>query len=208
MMVSIMKKVGKILLSILLVLYAVVAIFLTACLLNYNDYKITEFGSKSLIIVNDDTLKDKYKKGSLLVVDKDNAKDIKSGDDIIFYNTYNNQISIAIGEVIDKEIITDTETTYTVEGNYDISSQYLIGSANDTKVYPVIGSILAILESRVGFLIFIILPITLAFLYEIYVLIDEVKAVKKEEAKKAKKQAKKVVKEEVKETTEEKEDQE
>ena len=117
MMVSIMKKVGKILLSILLVLYAGVAIFLTACLLNYNDYKITEFGSKSLIIVNDDTLKDKYKKGSLLVVDKDNAKDIKSGDDIIFYNTYNNQISIAIGEVIDKEVITDTETTYTVEGN-------------------------------------------------------------------------------------------
>ena len=138
----------------------------------------------------------------------DNAKDIKSGDDIIFYNTYNNQISIAIGEVIDKEVITDTETTYTVEGNYDISSQYLIGSSNDTKVYPVIGSILAVLESRVGFLIFIILPITLAFLYEIYVLIDEVKAVKKEDAKKAKKQAKKVVKEEVKETTEEKEDQE
>ena len=84
MMVSIMKKVGKILLSILLVLYAAVAIFLTACLLNYNDYKITEFGNKSLIIVNDDTLKDKYKKGSLLVVDKTNAKDIKSGDEIIF----------------------------------------------------------------------------------------------------------------------------
>ena len=208
MMVSIMKKVGKILLSILLVLYAAVAIFLTACLLNYNDYKITEFGNKSLIIVNDDTLKDKYKKGSLLVVDKTNAKDIKSGDEIIFYNTYNNQISIAIGEVIDKEVITDTETTYTVEGNYDISSQYLIGSANDTKIYPVVGTILATLESRVGFLVFIILPITLAFLYEIYVLISEVKAVKKEEAKKAKKQVKKQEVKEEKETTEEKEDEE
>ena len=61
-MVVSMKKLGKILLSIFVVLYAVVALFLTACLLKYNDYKITVFGDKSLIIVNDDTLKDKYKK--------------------------------------------------------------------------------------------------------------------------------------------------
>lgn len=204
-----MKKLGKILLSIFVVLYAVVALFLTACLLKYNDYKITVFGDKSLIIVNDDTLKDKYKKGSLLVVDKSNADEIESGDEIIFYNTYNNQISIAIGEVISKEVITDTETTYTVTGNYDISSEYLIGSANDTKVYPIIGSILAILESRVGFLIFIILPITLAFLYEIYVLISEIKNAKEEE-KEAKKKDKKETKKQVKEETEEKaeEDQE
>ena len=200
MMVSNMKKVGKILLSILLVLYAVVAIFLTACLLNYNDYKITVFGEKSLIIVNDDTLKDRYKKGSLLVVDKSNEDKIQSGDDIIFYNTYNNQVSISIGEVISKEKVTDTETTYTVTGNYDISSEYLIGSTNDTKVYAVIGSILAILESRVGFLIFIILPITLAFLYEIYVLIKEIKNAKEEEKKQAKK---KKVKEETEEKVEE-----
>jgi len=194
-----MKKVGKILLSILLVLYAVVAIFLTACLLNYNKYKITEFGEKSLIIVTDDTLEDKYKKGSLLVVDKSNAENIKSGDEIIFYNTYNNQISIAIGEVIEKEVITDTETTYTVTGNYDISSEYLIGSANDTKVYPVIGSILGILESRIGFLIIIILPITLAFLYEIYVLIVEVKNAKEEEKKEKKKEIKEKTEEKVEE---------
>ena len=198
-----MKKVVKILLSILLVLYAVVAIFLTACLLNYNDYKITEFGEKSLIIVTDDTLEDKYKKGSLLVVDKSNAKDIKSGDEIIFYNTYNNQISIAIGEVISKEVITDTETTYTVTGNYDISGEYLIGSANDTKIYPVIGSILAVLESRIGFLIIIILPITLAFLYEIYVLIVEVKNAKEEEEKERKKAKKKEKIEETEEKEEE-----
>jgi len=181
-----MKKLGKILLSILGILYAVVAMFLTACLLNYNDYKITVFGDKSLIIVNDDTLEDKYKKGSLLVVDKDNADKIESGDEIIFYNTYNNQISIAIGEVISKENITDTETTYTVTGNYDISSEYLIGSVEDTKVYPVIGLILSILESRVGFLIFIIFPITLAFLYEIYVLVIEIKNSKEEDKKEEK----------------------
>ena len=181
-------------LSIVVVIYAVVAMFLTACLLNYNDYKITVFGDKSLIIVNDDTLKDKYKKGSLLVVDKD-GEEIKNGDEIIFYNTYNNQVSIAIAEVTSQEKITDTETTYTITGDYDISSEYLVGSTNNVKVYGTIGSILAVLSSRIGFLIFIILPITLAFLYEIYVLISEIKEAKEETKKeqKNKKETKEII---------------
>lgn len=195
-----MKKFMKILLSIVIVIYAIVAMFLTACLLNYNDYKITVFGDKSLIIVNDDTLKDKYKKGSLLVVDK-NGEEIKKGDEIIFYNTYNNQVNISIAEVTAKEKITDTETTYTIKGDYDISSEYLIGSTKNVKAYGVIGAILGLLESRVGFLIFIILPITIAFLYEIYVLISEIKQAKKE-VKKEEKNKKKEVK---KETEEDKE---
>lgn len=190
-----MKKVGKIVLGILITIYAVVAIFLTACLLNYNDFKITEFGEKSLIIVNDEELEPTYKKGSLLVVDKENADQIKVGDSIIFYNTYNNQVSLAISEVIFVEKVNEEETTYTISGNYDISSEYLVGSTNDTKIYPVVGSILGLLESRAGFLIFIIFPITIAFLYEIYVLVVEIKDTKKE-TKKTKKVVKETEKEE------------
>jgi len=190
-----MKKVGKIVLGILITIYAVVAIFLTACLLNYNDFKITEFGETSLIIVNDEELEPTYKKGSLLVVNKKNADQIKVGDSIIFYNTYNNQVSLAISEVIFVEKVNEEETTYTISGNYDISSEYLVGSTNDTKIYPVVGSILGLLESRAGFLIFIIFPITIAFLYEIYVLVVEIKDTKKE-VKKTKKVVKETEKEE------------
>lgn len=198
-----MKNLGKILLSILVIIYAVVAMFLTTCLLKYNDYKITEFGNKSLIIVSDDVLEEEYKKGSLLVVEKDRDS-IKKGDSIIFYNTYNNQVSIAISEVLKAEEITDKETTYTVSGNYDISSEYLIGSTKNVKVIPVLGTILGILESRVGFLIFIIFPITLAFLYEIYALVCEIKE-EKEDAKKTKKEE---VKKETKVEKEEKDNEE
>lgn len=198
-----MKRVGKILLSILVIIYAATAMFLTTCLLKYNDYKITEFGDKSLIIVSDDVLEENYKKGSLLIVDK-NGVEIEDGDNIIFYNTYNNQVSIAISEVLSKKEITDTETTYTVSGNYDISSEYLIGSEKSVKVLPVLGTILGILESRVGFLIFIIFPITLAFLYEIYALVSEIKESKKEENKESKKEEVKEEKE-LEETTEEEE---
>lgn len=192
-----MKNLGKILLGILIAIYSVVAVFLTVCLLNYNDYKITEFGDTSLIIVNDDELKPTYNKGNLLVVSKEKADEIVSGDSIIFYNTYNNQVSLALGEVIFVEKINETETTYTVSGNYDISSEYLVGSTKDVKVYPVLGTILGLLESRAGFLIFIIFPITMAFLYEIYVLIVEIKnSNKAEKTKKVEKKETEEVKEE------------
>ena len=182
-----MKKRLKILVGVVIFIYALSAMFLTACLLNYNDYKITEFGNKSLIIVNEDTLEGSYKKGSLLIVDK-NAKNVDKVDNIIFYNTKNNEVNIAISKVIGTEVITEKESTYTVEGNVEISSQYLIGSTEDVKVVPYVGSILGILESRVGFLIFIIFPITLAFLYEIYVLVNEIKETKKEAETEVKKE--------------------
>lgn len=174
-----MKKIGKILLSILIIIYASVAMFLTACLLKYNDYKITEFGSKSLVIVADDVLEEDYKKGSLLIVEKDESN-INAGDNIIFYNTYENQVSISLSEVLSKKEITEKENTYTIAGDYDISSEYIIGSTKDVKVIPVFGSILNVLESRVGFLIFIIFPITLSFLYQIYAIVIEVKESKED----------------------------
>ena len=174
-----MTKIGKIILGLLVTIYIVITMFLTTCLLKYNDYKITEFGNKSLIIVSDDVLEEEYKKGSLLIVDK-KEDNIKKGDKIVFYNTYENQVSIAISEVLTKETITDKENTYTITGDYDISSEFVIGSTKDVKVIPVLGTILSILESRVGFLIFIIFPITLAFLYQIYALVIEINNERKE----------------------------
>ena len=92
-----------------------------------------------------------------------------------------------VSKVFKQEKITETETTYTVSGDLEISSEYLIGSTKDVKVIPVLGTILGVLESRIGFLIFIIFPITLAFLYEIYILISEIKEVKEETKKNEKK---------------------
>ena len=181
-----MKKLWKIVLYVSIVIYAIIAMFLTVWLLKYNDYKVSVFGDTSLIIVGDDSLNETYKKGSLLIAKKE-QKNIKKGDSILFYNTHSNQVNIAVSKVFKQEEITKTETTYTVSGDLDISSEYLIASTKDVKVIPVLGTILGILESRIGFLIFIIFPITLAFLYEIYVLVSEIKEVKEETKKDEKK---------------------
>ena len=50
----------KILSNILFIIYVVVAIFITVCLLSYNDFKVTEFGDTSLVIIPDDELAPEY----------------------------------------------------------------------------------------------------------------------------------------------------
>lgn len=170
-----MKKVVKFLGLIIVFVYMVVAVFLTVCLLNYNKYNITELGRNSLIIVKDNDLEPSYKKDDLVVVYKNNNEDIKKGDMIFFYNAYQNQVSVNLGKVIDTRRINEKEYTYTMEGNLQVSSQYVIGSANTSKAYNGYGKILATLESKWGFLFIIILPILVLFIYQIYAVILEIK---------------------------------
>ena len=167
-------KIKRIIIGLLLTVYLLVAVFLTACLLTYNDYKISVFGDKSLIIVKNDDFEPNYKKGTLLIVKKNNNDDIKVNDNIFFYNTYKNQIVVSYSQVIKTEKITDTQTTYTITGNYELSSDYVIGKADTTKVINNVGNIMSFLESRWGFLLLIVLPISILFIYEIYIVVKEI----------------------------------
>lgn len=173
------------------VIYAGIAITLTVCLLNYNDYNITELGNKSLIIVENDELKPDFNDGDLVIVEKNNNSDIKVGDKIFFYDTYKDQISVNLGTVINKEIINENEVTYTMNGDYPISSQYVIGKSATSIRYESLGTVLSILESRFGFLLIIIFPILILFIYEIYAVIMEVKTpIDEEENEKKEKKSK------------------
>ena len=160
----------------LLVPYVIVAIIVTVCLLNYNKYGVTEFGNKTLITVTGDDLAPSYQKGDLLVVENKSYDDIEANDYIFFYESSKEKktVIINLARVISKRRITDTETTFKLDGDVDYSSEYVIGSTKNTKVYSGWGSVLSALESRWVFLCFVILPILFIFLYEIYEFVIEV----------------------------------
>lgn len=170
-----MKKVLKIIGGVFTFIYVVIAIVLTVCLLNYNDYNITEIGNNSLIIVQDDELRPEFDKGDLVIVYKNKNSDITVGDKIFFYDNYKDQVSVNLGSVVDKETVTRHETTFVMDGNYSLSSEFVIGKASTSKRYAKLGTILSILESRFGFLFIIIFPILILFIYEIYAFIKEIK---------------------------------
>lgn len=181
-----MKRVFKFFGVCLVVVYLFIAVGLTICLLNYNDYKITVINDNSLLIVEDDSLKPNYNKGDLLVIKKNANDDIHVNDKIFFYNQYEGMVVVNESVVTKTQKISDTETTFTVDNKYDVSSEYVIGKEDTTKVYNNFGKVLGLLESKWGFLLIIILPISLLFIYEIYAVIMEIKNPKRKVAPKVK----------------------
>lgn len=168
-----MKKIGKVLLSVLGVIYLGVIIFATVCLLFYNQYKVTQINDKTFILI--DSKSDKYTDGDLVIFTKNPNNEINSGDEIFFYEVSQGKVSVNTGVVSDSEVVNESETTFTINGNHKISSESVIGKTLTANVYPKVGKILYVIESRFGFLLFVILPALLFFFYEIYRLVMEIK---------------------------------
>ena len=163
--------------NIIIIIYAIIAIFVTVCLLSYNSQKVTELGSYVLIIIDNDELTPEYNKGDLVIVDK--SKKIEIGDSVFFYNTSAKDFEVSYTQVENKEEITETETTYTLKGNKRISGEYVVGSSGNATSIAKVGTILSVLESKWGFLILVILPALLAFLYQFIEIIAEARNGKK-----------------------------
>lgn len=174
-MKSTVKSILKVLLIVFLIIYLGVEIFITVCLLNFNEQRITELGNKSLIIVDQDLSKD-YKKGDLLVVTKNDAKDVDKGDSIFFYNPGEDFV-VNYAEVTNV-LEANGYYTYVVGNDYNVYYDYFIGK--DIKKYSGVGKVLSVLESKYGFLALIILPTMVAIIFEVYAIILEVVELKKE----------------------------
>ena len=178
-----MKGFLKFLGWMLFVPYIIIVVIVTVCLLNYNEYGVTEIGAYTLITVENSELEPAFKNGDLLIVEKSDNSSIKKGDDIFFYekDIEKKTVIINLAEVLAVREITTSESTYTIEGDYEYSSEYVIGSTKDTRVFHDLGAILSLLESKWVFLLVIILPVLFIFLYELYEFVLEVKRSLKED---------------------------
>lgn len=168
-----MKKFLKVIGGIIGFIYLVIIIILTILLLSYNEYKVSVINGNSLVIIDEKS--DKYNDGDLIIFKKVENKDVSVGDEVYFYEVTNGLSSIEYGTVTEVKTITDTESTFTINGNHDISSESLIGKSESSTRYADVGKILSILESKYVFLIIVILPTLILFLYELYKLIIEIK---------------------------------
>lgn len=169
-----MKKVLKILLGFVIFVYVVIAILTTVFLLNRNDYNVSVFGDRALLIAKDDELLPFYSNGTLLVIEKIPSTDVKIGEKGFFYDVNTTDKIVKYAEITKKENIAK-DTTYTAKDNSLYSNDYFIGVESSTKEYKIVGQILNVLQSKWGFLFIIVFPLFLAFIYEIYVIVNEFK---------------------------------
>ncbi len=167
---KVLKKIKKVLLVTLGIVYFTFALFMTILLLNFNDYRVTVFGETSLVILKDKVSHEEYQKGDLVLVEEAAPENLQKGEEVFVYKvdkmSKTADINIGkVGEVMDDYLTLENGETYSIK--------YLIG--RPTKVYNDIGGVLGIIESQWGFLFIVLVPCFLIFIYELYALIVEIK---------------------------------
>lgn len=168
-----MKSVLKTLWNILEVLIIIYVIFLTSCILSRNKFGFTQFGNYTLSSIESTDAKyvENTKSGDLLVVKS--SKDIVKGDRLYYYATLNDRYVVRTG-IVEKVQKDEYNSLYTIDtlvsgdkkAKLNVTQTRVLGKYSSS--IGSLGSIWKFLQSRLGFLIFVLLPILLVFVYQIY----------------------------------------
>lgn len=176
-----MKKMGKILITILEVFIIIYVIIITACLLNQNKYGYTVFGNKTLVTINDDNSAEltSFRDGDLIVLASTAYNNVEIGDTLYYYDTINETYVIK-SSIVKEKSGDDDSAIYIMENSKSVAEERIVGVYEDQK-YSNLGSLLDVLESRLGFLLIVILPIFVLFIYQVYKMIVLLKFSNQEE---------------------------
>ncbi len=167
-----MKTIFKIIKIILILIFFAFAISMSVLLLNMNkEFRVTQFGETSLIIIDDEISSDKYKEGDLVLVDKKPLSKTNVGDEIfVFQIQEDNVVTIELGNV---GSVYEDEDAISMENGAMYSSKFIAG--HETGVYEGLGTYINILQSTWVFFFVIVVPCFLIFIYQIYSLVVEIK---------------------------------
>ncbi len=161
--------------TVFFVAYALMAILVTVLLLSFNNYNCSELGPYTFYIVRDDTMEPNYHLGDLLIIKSATDRNIKEGDMLYFYDVIKKDEYIVNYQKLMFKTQNTRHITYTVEDGSSYDSSYLIGKEDGSMTIHGLGAVLAILESRWGYLFFVVIVSLLLFLQELFNLIMEIK---------------------------------
>ena len=122
----------KIISNILIIVYMIIAIALTILLLSYNEFKVTEIGGNTLLIIKDNDLSPEYNKGELVIIISEDS--VKVGQKVFYYDSNDSKIKIKEGTVEEIEQLTSRDTAYTLDGEKKIAGKYVIGATENAQV--------------------------------------------------------------------------
>ena len=167
-----LKKLFQFMWDLVEVLIIIYVIFVTTCILSKNRYGYTNLFGYTLVSVHQEDeayIKDS-KAGNLLVVKNDG--NVNKNQYVYYYyadvSDPNNEKYVVRGAFVTDTIKGDGGELYSLKDKEDpkISKARVLG--NYSNQYAVIGGVLEFLETRLGFLFCVLLPITIVFVYQIY----------------------------------------
>ena len=172
-----MKRAGTIVISV--VLWAIIllaALYAFTTMATKDDQSVASILGYTPLVVETDSMKPTFESGDLIFIKKCDTSKLKEGDIITFHTIIENQYALNTHRIQKIDEANGVRSYTTIgDNNNGIADQHVISDGDIVGKYighvSGLGKVMNFLSSSMGFLIVIVLPMLLFFIYQVYNLI-------------------------------------
>ena len=171
------KRTGTIVISVVLwIIILIAALYAFTTIATRDNQNVSSIGGYTPMVVKSDSMAPTFEKGDLIFIKKCDTTKLEVGDIICFHTIIDNEYALNTHRI--KEIAKQGDArSYTTMGdnNQGIADQHIISDGDIVGKYvghlSKMGNVMDFLSSSSGFLIVIVIPMLLFFIYQVYNLI-------------------------------------
>lgn len=165
------RKISGVILDIFIALVIIAATIVTIITLTSNEDGIPNIMGYSPFSIQTNSMYPELKKGQLIIVKKVDIDTLKVNDIISFYDTIDGENVIITHRIVNisdngVKLFTTRGDNNLVDDDLILTDVDIIGKYTGIKI-PVIGAVIDFFKSKWGFLLFIIIPLTIIFIYHL-----------------------------------------
>lgn len=172
-----LKKTGTIIISVLLwVIILVAALYAFTTMATRDNQNVSSILGYTPLVVKSDSMAPTFSAGDLIFIKKCDTATLKEGDIICFHTIIDNEYALNTHRIQKIETVGDARSYTTLgDNNNGITDTHIISDGDIVGKYvgdvPKAGKVMDFLSSSIGFLVVIVLPMLLFFIYQVYNLI-------------------------------------
>lgn len=172
-----LKRAGTIVISVILwAIILLAALYAFTTMATKDDQSVASILGYTPMTVETDSMKPTFQSGDLIFIKKCDTSKLKEGDIITFHTIIDNQYALNTHRILKIEEANGVRSYTTVgDNNNGIADQHVISDGDIVGKYvghiSDLGKVMDFLSSSTGFLIVIVFPMLLFFIYQVYNLI-------------------------------------
>ena len=179
------KKAGTVVISVLLwVIILIAALYSITVLANKDGNNVASVAGFTPLVVQSDSMAPTFCKDDMIIIRKCDTQKLEEGDIITFHTVIDNKLALNTHRIVKIEEYENGYRSFTTRGDNNPADDTHILAEGDivgkhVTTIPKLGKLMNFLSSSAGFLIVIVIPMFIFFVYQLYHLITVVLALKK-----------------------------
>ena len=174
---KVLKKTGTIVISVLLwVIILVAALYAFTTMATRDNQNVSSIMGYTPLVVKSDSMAPTFCAGDLIFIKKCDTSTLKEGDIICFHTIIDNEYALNTHRIQKIDEVGDARSYTTLgDNNHGVTDTHIISDGDIVGKYvghlKNAGNVMDFLSSSIGFLVVIVLPMLLFFIYQVYNLI-------------------------------------